>query len=50
VAPFLGAIASAVIYAVYAGGTIFGVTMPIGPIKPQPKAKPASTKKTKKKE
>ena len=33
IAPFLGAIVSTLLYTVYAGGTVFGAKLPIGPFK-----------------
>lgn len=37
IAPCLAAILASIVYVIYAGGTIFGAKLPIGPIKPQPK-------------
>jgi len=40
--PFMAAIAASILYVIYAGGTIFGSTLPIGPLKGKaPKAKKA---------
>ena len=33
IAPWLAAILSAIVWTVYAGGTVFGYTLPVGPIK-----------------
>lgn len=35
ISPCMAAILASIIYTIYAGGTIFGATLPIGPIKPQ---------------
>jgi len=42
IAPFLAAITASTIYVIYAGGTIFGKTLPVGPMK---KKKITTTKK-----
>jgi glycerol uptake facilitator-like aquaporin len=42
VGPFIAAIAASIVYVIYAGGTIFGMQLPIGPIK---KPKVTTTKK-----
>lgn len=46
IAPFMAAITSALLYTLYAGGKVFGVTNPLGPIK-KPKITVTSTKKKK---
>jgi len=38
-APFLAAITASIMYVAYAGGTVFGSTVPIGPIKKEKKKK-----------
>lgn len=51
VAPCAGAIVASCLYVVYAGGTVFGKSLPIGPIKEEevkPKAKAAPESKKKK--
>lgn len=48
VSSFLGAIFASYLYVIYAGGTVFGKTLPIGPIKGEAK-KAVSTKDSKKK-
>jgi len=48
ISPCLGAILSAFLYTSYAGGTVFGITNPIGPLKPS-KKKAAVAKVSKKK-
>lgn len=45
VSSFLGAIFASYLYAIYAGGTVFGKTLPLGPIKGEAKAAPESKKK-----
>mmetsp|Transcript_14181 Transcript_14181/g.30226 ORF Transcript_14181/g.30226 Transcript_14181/m.30226 type:complete len:282 (-) Transcript_14181:163-1008(-) len=45
VASCAGALLASCLYVVYAGGTIFGKTLPIGPIKGEEKAAPESKKK-----
>lgn len=49
VAPGVAALAASLLYVIYAGGTFFGVTLPIGPIKKvaAPAAKAAADKKDK---
>lgn len=42
ISPFMAAIASAVIYTTYAGGSVFGIPNPIGPLK---KSKASAAKK-----
>lgn len=50
VASIAGSILASVLYVVYAGGTIFGVTLPVGPIKGEEKeAEKADAKESKKK-
>lgn len=44
IAPFLGAIVASVLYVVYAGGTVFGKSLPVGPFK-KPKATISKKKK-----
>lgn len=49
IAPCMAAITSAIIWTIYAGGNVFGVSLPIGPLKtaaaPTPKKKTSSSKK-----
>ncbi|GAX13763.1 hypothetical protein FisN_30Lh051 [Fistulifera solaris] len=45
IAPCLAAVLASLVYVVYAGGTIFGVQLPLGPIKPQPPKAEAKKKK-----
>lgn len=45
IGPCLAALLSAVLYVIYAGGTVFGIKLPIGPLKPAPAATPATKKK-----
>lgn len=47
IGPFLAAILASIVYVIYAGGTIFGRTLPIGPLK-KPKKVLLSKKKKKK--
>ncbi|KAL7535294.1 hypothetical protein ACHAWF_005122 [Thalassiosira exigua] len=47
VAPFAGAVFASCLYAVYAGGTVFGKSLPIGPIKGETKTEAADSKKKK---
>lgn len=42
ISPWIAAVFSAILYTTYAGGTVFGFTNPIGPLK---KPKIATTKK-----
>mmetsp|Transcript_8723 Transcript_8723/g.21213 ORF Transcript_8723/g.21213 Transcript_8723/m.21213 type:complete len:310 (-) Transcript_8723:205-1134(-) len=49
VSSFLGAIVASYLYAIYAGGTVFGKTLPIGPIKGEAKAEAAPAPESKKK-
>ena len=44
IAPFLAAITSAIVYTAYAGGKVFGLRNPVGPIK-HPKVKITKKKK-----
>ncbi|GKY91189.1 hypothetical protein MPSEU_000091600 [Mayamaea pseudoterrestris] len=50
IAPWLAAISSAVAWSIYAGGTVFGVTLPIGPIKQPLEPAPKKQKSAKKKD
>ena len=47
VAPFAAAIFASFLYVVYAGGTLFGKSLPLGPIKGQAKAVAPDAKKKK---
>lgn len=47
VAPFVAAIVASCMYVVYAGGTVFGKTLPIGPMKEQKVAAAPESKKKK---
>lgn len=49
VSSFLGAIVASYLYVIYAGGTVFGKTLPIGPIKGEAKADAAPAPESKKK-
>ena len=48
VSSMLGAIVASVLYVIYAGGTVFGKTLPIGPIKGEKAEAPATESKKKK--
>lgn len=47
VSSFVGAIIASCLYVIYAGGTVFGKTLPIGPIKGEEKKEAAESKKKK---
>ena len=47
ISPFAGAIFASCLYVVYAGGTVFGKTLPIGPIKGEEKPEKVESKKKK---
>lgn len=47
IAPFLAAVLAAFLYTIYAGGKFFGVSLPIGPLKPGKAPVAASSKKKK---
>lgn len=47
VSSFLGAIVASCLYVVYAGGTVFGMKLPIGPIKGEAKTEAVESKKKK---
>jgi hypothetical protein len=45
ISPWMAAILASIIYVIYAGGTVFGVKLPIGPFKSQPATAATTTKK-----
>ena len=45
----VGALIASVCYAVYSGNTLFGKTLPVGPIKAQPASPAAASTASKKK-
>jgi hypothetical protein len=47
IAPWMAAILASVIYVIYAGGTVFGAKLPIGPFKSQTAPAATTTKKKK---
>ena len=47
IAPFLAAISASLVYVIWAGGTFFGASLPLGPLKPQKKSKVAQKLKKK---